>query len=404
MTDNAQPFRRRNPRIARALTSKVTPAIGAGLAGLFLGVYPSDQLRITATVYAFTRALEYGYNHLEDEGWMKWQPWWLGSWTLMPLAFGQLLHAFVFDRDCFPESYGSFILKRSPEYIQKRPAGYPSNLKWPSTFDIVDGLGEISRLKWPAFTSPILFPNAKTLPTGLAGMAPITDPAHPGITYMSCALLHPHDPSCLRTYISYWIQAFPPVARFFTIVFTAFSVLRYKAFVKEPLASVNRLAQSILRMSIFITGSIGTAWGSICLFQQVLPGNFLPTQRWFLSGFLAGMWAFLERKASRSNFMYSARLSLDSLWKVGVKHGWWKGIRNGDVLLFAASIALINATYEVNPKAIQGSVVRKGLGILRGDGWVDRAVVKGQGKQAEKGEAETAGKDLLPGDKSEKEE
>jgi hypothetical protein len=127
-------------------------------------------------------------------------------------------------------------------------------------------------------------------------------------------------------------------------------------------------------MSLFITGAIGTSWGSICLFQNFLPRGFLPTQRWFLGGFLGGLWAFLERKSGRSNFMYSARLSIDSLWKVGVKHGWWKGIKNGDVLLVVMSLALINTIYEVDPKSVNGGVVRKGLGMIRGEGWVDRAI------------------------------
>ena len=127
-------------------------------------------------------------------------------------------------------------------------------------------------------------------------------------------------------------------------------------------------------MSLFITGAIGTSWGSICLFQHALPRRLLPTQRWFVGGALGGLWAFLERKTGRSNFLYSARLSMDSLWKVGVKRGWWRGVKNGDVLLFAASLALINAIYEVNPKAVNGGAMRKGLGMLRGEGWVDRAV------------------------------
>ena len=77
------------------------------------------------------------------------RPSWFGSWMIMPIAYGQLLHAFVFDRDCFPESFGGFILKRSPEYIQERPVGLATSNKWPSTFDIVDGLAEISRQHWP---------------------------------------------------------------------------------------------------------------------------------------------------------------------------------------------------------------------------------------------------------------
>jgi hypothetical protein len=69
---------------------------------------------------------------------------------------------------------------------------------------------------------------------------------------------------------------------------------------------------------------------------------------------------------------------MDSLWKVGVKRGWWKGVKNGDVLVFVASLAVIQSIYETNPKAVSGGVVRKSLGMLRGDGWVDRAVVKNE--------------------------
>lgn len=57
---------------------------------------------------------------------------------------------------------------------------------------------------------------------------------------------------------------------------------------------------------------------------------------------------------------------------MGVKRGWWKSVRNGDLWVFVASIALIGAIYEADPEAIQGGVVRKGLGFLRGEGWIDR--------------------------------
>lgn len=75
-----------------------------------LGVYPGDQLRITIAIYVLSRAAEETYNLAEEQGWIwgpkgsKWEkPKWFGSWMLMPIACGQLLHAFVFDRDCFPE-------------------------------------------------------------------------------------------------------------------------------------------------------------------------------------------------------------------------------------------------------------------------------------------------------------
>lgn len=293
----------------------------------------------------------------------------------MPIASGQLLHAFVFDRDCFPAGYGNYIMKNSPEYVQSRPVDFPSKLPWPSMYEIVDSLAEIARQRWPPFISPILFPNGETLPKRLTSISAITSPAHPAIKSLSCALLHPQDPSCLRTYVRYWIQAFPKIARFFTIFFTAMSVARYKAFLDSPIAALNSLAKRILRMSLFISGAIGTSWGSICLFQNIFPRNLLSTQRWFLGGFIGGLWAFLERKGGRSNFLYSTRMSIDCLWKVGIKRGWWRGVKNGDVLLFVASLATINVLYEISPRSVSSGVARKGLGVLRGEGWVDRAAL-----------------------------
>ncbi|KAL8869348.1 MAG: hypothetical protein Q9174_004338, partial [Haloplaca sp. 1 TL-2023] len=75
LAKDAAPFRRRNPRIARSLTSKLAPAAGASLAGFALGVYPADQLRLTIAIYVATRAAEFAYNALEKEGWFRKKPW-----------------------------------------------------------------------------------------------------------------------------------------------------------------------------------------------------------------------------------------------------------------------------------------------------------------------------------------
>lgn len=93
----------RYPHLFRGLTSRIAPAMGASVAGFALSIYPSDQLRITAAIYIAARAVEMLYNALESDGYLGKVPWWFGSWMLFSLAQGQLLHAFVFDRDCFPK-------------------------------------------------------------------------------------------------------------------------------------------------------------------------------------------------------------------------------------------------------------------------------------------------------------
>lgn len=77
--------------------------------------------------------------------------------------------------------------------------------------------------------------------------------------------------------------------------------------------------------------------------------------------------------------MYSARLSIDSFWKVGVKRGWWHQGKNRDVWVFVAGLMLLNTVYEVNPAAVNSGFVRRTLAMLRGEGFVDRVKVMKDG-------------------------
>jgi hypothetical protein len=102
LSEKAAELRKRYPKLFNAITSKLAPAIGASLAGLALGIYPKSQLRVTMAIYVGARSLEFLYNAIEGDGYLKNMPWWWGSWLLFPLSQGQLLHAFVFDRDSLP--------------------------------------------------------------------------------------------------------------------------------------------------------------------------------------------------------------------------------------------------------------------------------------------------------------
>jgi hypothetical protein len=103
----------------------------------------------------------------------------------------------------------------------------------------------------------------------------------------------------------------------------------------------------------------------------------LATQRFFLGGFLGGLWAFIDKEAGRGNYLYSVRLSLNSLWKVGVKRGWWKGIKGGDVWLFVAALAAVNVVYTKDVHALRSSALRTVIAGLRGE---SAALIKDRGE------------------------
>ncbi|KAK2805827.1 hypothetical protein FQN51_008601 [Onygenales sp. PD_10] len=388
-TDDARPFRDRNPKVARALTSDYAPAIGASLAGFALGGFPASQLRITAAIYMSTRSLEFLFNELESRGWFKNRPWWFGSWLLMPVSLGQLFHAFIFDREAEPKWFGDFILNFTPGHIHPRPSGFPVDSHWPDQYETADALARISELKWPAFASPILHPsNPKALPAALKSISPITSPAHPSISSLSCALLHPKSPSCLTASLHQNLLSIPLLARFLTKVYLLLALLKFKSFLSHPILATNALCTKVLSRTAVLSAALGSAWGSVCLFNAYLPRSFLPTQRFFLSGALGGLpFAFLASgEGNRSTFTYFFRLAVDSAWKVGVKRGVWRGWKGGDLCVFVASWALIGALMEKNPAAVDGAGLRKMFAWLRGDGFVDP--VEGGKKKGKKGVVE----------------
>jgi hypothetical protein len=86
---------------------------------------------------------------------------------------------------------------------------------------------------------------------------------------------------------------------------------------------------------------------------------------------VGGLWGFVVRKQARATFLNSMRSSLDSLWKVGRKRGWWRGVRGGDVWLFVGSLMVVNAVYERDARAVRSGFVRRGISSLRGEGLRD---------------------------------
>lgn len=78
------------------------------------------------------------------------------------------------------------------------------------------------------------------------------------------------------------------------------------------------------------------------------------------------MWGIVDRKGGYGHFLYSLRLSVDSAWKVGVKRGWWKGVRGGDVALFVVGLAVVNVVYEKR-RGVVGGGSGEGGGVVEGE-------------------------------------
>lgn len=138
--------------------------------------------------------------------------------------------------------------------------------------------------------------------------------------------------------------------------------------IKSPITFTLRLIQQILRTTTHIVGAVACSWGSICFFNNYLPRSFLPKSRFFLGGVIGGSLAIVDwTPTGHANNMYIVRNSLDSLWKVGVKHRWWRSVPSGDVLVFVAALAAVNALYDTNKEVFTNDRSAMVIDVLRGD-------------------------------------
>lgn len=370
-TEDAKPFRDRNPRVSKVLTSRYAPAVGASVAGFALGICPQTGLRITLAIYTATRSLEFLYNVLDKKGWLEKKPRWFGSWLLMPVSCAQLFHAFLFDRETTPKWFRSIVFRLSPGYIQSRPPGFPADLHWPGKYEIVDSLATIATLQWPQFLSPILHPsNPSPLPRSIKSVSPITSPAHPLVSSLSCALLHPSTPSCSKAFLYHILLSVPPLTRILAIVALAISAVQYKKFLAQPISATNAASKRVIKIAGVLSVAAGSTWGSICLLNKLLPRSALSTKRFFLNGFIGGL-PFALLGNSRGGYLSIFRVAVYSAWKVCIKRGLWCGWKGGDLWILALSWALMGSILEGNPSAVQQKGFRKFLAWTRGEGLVD---------------------------------
>jgi len=142
----------------------------------------------------------------------------------------------------------------------------------------------------------------------------------------------------------------------------AFCFLELSDSVYSPTQALRDWVESTARGTIFVVGSINTAWGLMCPMQRILPPDFLPMGRWLINGFLASFWVLALAPHRRDEMsMYIARLGALCLWNLW-KHSGGYSIKYGEVLLFSMAWAQLAKIRRDGGKV--GGLVGLGLGFL----------------------------------------
>ncbi|ORY89796.1 hypothetical protein BCR35DRAFT_300285 [Leucosporidium creatinivorum] len=376
----------------RTLNSNAVPPFLAGVAASpALLLEGRGQRRVTIALYAFTRAVHGLVGVAGTKGWiskaMREGRWWWGGHLIFAASNAILLHSFVYTPTTFPPTYSSFILRFSSAYLPSPSSSSSSRTTWPTPRALVDGIATSSRLHYPAFISPLLHPSSKkgfvvdvegAGARALDAIRPVLDDrAHPGHSRLTCAFLHPEEVGCWEVFARFVKGEFKGASKFFGALAVLGTLTRWKKFLREPEEGIYRALLSTITSSAFLSLSLGTAWSTICFFQHYLPGHFIPTKRFYLQGFLAGLWVRLVGAQRSTDLgLYSARLAIQCAWDVLVQKGRVQNIRNGEVLYFGLSMGVLLALHEANPEALQSKLVRSALRRVGGPSLAEVAAEK----------------------------
>ncbi|CAG8544015.1 7175_t:CDS:2, partial [Paraglomus brasilianum] len=333
----------------------IPPFLSALIASQTFRLVKNQNTRNIIVVFLFVKVLEFGFKLLQGIKVIPQLPKWMGAWLLFPLSSAQLIYAYLYHPDTFQAAYSRFITSRSSTYLPPLPPDHISPYPWPSRTEILSSLATLTTLNYPIFRSPKINRDGPALPSILRTIQPVLESAHPAHSRMVCALMHPDEPSCWVTLWKFVNKEFTSALKYSLVLFLLPYVLKINKIRKSPCRFFYKFIFNTLpsatQTATFISNSIGTSWASICLFQSILPNKFMPTTRICLGGFLGGLWVLVEPKERQLAIgMYSLRLSLESFWKVLVKTGKVKNVRDGDVLLFAFSTACLMSIYELQPK------------------------------------------------------
>ncbi|VVT53383.1 uncharacterized protein SAPINGB_P003546 [Magnusiomyces paraingens] len=363
----------------------IIPLLSGITAGTFLKIFPADGPRDLIAVYALVRSLELVYNFLEDSGYIAAlkKPKIIGSWALFPFAYAQLFHAFFFNRDANPNMVNSTLFLLSKDFCTSPPTGYPRKAPWPTQAQLVDSIAKLSRAHYPKFTSPLMFPDTATLPNYLESVKPVVIRAHPAISTITGALLHPSEPSQFRALANIVLKQYTAIGKyvFLLYLFKSFFIKRAVAKVEpksnkeefcdsEESTSSRAISQLRLllatifntwRTTTFIVMTTASSWAGIEFAQSILSNRFIPVYRYKVIGFLSGLWAIFDKVSGRGRYMYAVRAAILSYWRVLVKEKRVRPVRNGDVYIFALSFGVIMSLFELSPGSVSGPVVRKVL-------------------------------------------
>eukprot|EP01138_Halocafeteria_seosinensis_P012533 gb/GECG01012806.1/.p1 GENE.gb/GECG01012806.1/~~gb/GECG01012806.1/.p1 ORF type:complete len:602 (+),score=54.48 gb/GECG01012806.1/:1-1806(+) len=359
------------------------------------------ESRRTISLYAMARALQTLYNVSKNRGFVwHWRPLrdaahlepeynvqhgdWLGGHgdlLLFSLGSAQVMYAFIVHGGALPPSYEKFILKTGPirtpvlnavrnlmqhgsvktqEILEYCLKNRPDWLQVFGRNGSFDWWYEIRRGFWVllrAFGFPITL-TAINAPSKV-DESQIPWPSEGGWSKMNLipsSVAHPRQ----SILIFQWIHTFVDAARRVLAIYSALNfvpplVLRLRYVSQRPGKWLKDAFLGTVRSTTFLGVFVA-------MYMAVFDIHRLYATRenravYAVGGFIAGTSLLIERKSKRAELaLYVLPRAIDALWKILKKRRLLESVPYGEGLLFAASLAVLLSSTEVEGDTVSAPV------------------------------------------------
>ncbi|KAJ3226434.1 hypothetical protein HK099_004887 [Clydaea vesicula] len=258
--------------------------------------------------------------------------------SLMMISSGQIAYGFVLHPETLNSSYFSFLLLHG-NFKKKEPLRAKNYLNaWTNVITNI-ATNNLSPLYNEYKIPPELKEFKENLGMTKSGML-MCSLQHGNHYYCSGGALSIFKSEILRA-----VALYAPLNFFMTVVF------KIDKFVKDPKNTLLIVTKSILRSTLFLASYVTVAFSSVCYFRRIFGGDKI--WMYYVNGFLAGSTVLLEAPGRRLELaLYCFPRALESFFNCGVKKGWFRNIKNGELIYFGLSMATMMTLYQHDPESI----------------------------------------------------
>ncbi|KAF1328211.1 hypothetical protein FI667_g7075, partial [Globisporangium splendens] len=308
--------------------SALTSGAIAGCALMFVDA----KKRRSFALYALTRALQCAYNTAKrNDYWHFWgSDWKYGDALLFAVSSAQVMYAYVMRPSTLPPEYFRFIQNTGPVERETLTLVQQSNR----------GLPIDQKLLWSLIKRKSI--NAATiskLPQNIGDIVP-------------CRLVHCNAESCTMGWTLCFRRSFTKTFPLYLSLFIVPSVvIHFKKFLASPFRTLSRAVLGATRSNTFLASFVTAYLALICAHRRL---TFVDHRIvYYLAGLGASTTILLEPKSRRSELaLYVLPRAIDSLYMILRDRNIISGVRNGEVVLFSASMAVMMYCYEHEKESV----------------------------------------------------